>query len=82
MTARGGAHGAIKAYFLVLTTCTRVQTVLLHPYTRTDCTTPSVQLTGGMTPSEQVYNPDVSTRTAVQPASPEMYRCECRAMHT
>ena len=38
------AHGAIKACFLVLTTCTRVQTVLLHPYTRTDCTTPSVQL--------------------------------------
>jgi hypothetical protein len=29
-----GAHGAIKAYCLVLTTRTRAQTVLLHPYTR------------------------------------------------
>jgi hypothetical protein len=25
----GGAHGAIKAYFLVLTTCTRAHTALL-----------------------------------------------------
>jgi hypothetical protein len=42
--AAAAAHGAIKAYLLVLTTCTRVQTVLLHPYTRKYCTTQSVQL--------------------------------------
>ena len=50
-------HGAIEAYFLVHTTSIRVQTVLLHPYTRTDCTTPSVQL----------YRWDDPFRTGVQP---------------
>ena len=57
------AHGAIKACFLVLTTCTRVQTVLLHPYTRTDCTTPSVQL----------YRWDDPFRTRVQPRRVEAH---------
>ena len=66
----GGAHGAIKACFLLLTTCTRVQTVLLHPYTRT----------GGMTPSVQLYTADGSTRSAVQPTSPQLHKCACRAM--
>jgi hypothetical protein len=53
------AHGAIKAYFLLYTTCTHVQTVSLNPYS----------CTGGMTPSVHVYTPDGLTRTAVQPAS-------------
>ena len=67
-----GAHGANKLDFLVYTACTRVQTVSLDPYS----------CTGEMTPSIQVYTPDESTRTAVQPASVQMYSCECRAMHT
>ena len=58
-----GAHGAIKACFLVLTTCTRVQTVLLHPYTRTDWTTPPVQL----------YRWDDPLRTGVQPRQVEAH---------
>ena len=65
---RGGAHGAIKACFLVLTTRTRVQTVLLHPYTRTDCTTPSVQL----------YRWDDPFRTGVQPRRVEAHSCTAR----
>ena len=68
----GGAHGANKLDLLVYTACTRVQTVPLDPYS----------CTGEMTPSIQVYTPDESTRTAVQPASLQMYSCECRAMCT
>ena len=67
-----GAHGANKVDLLVYTACTRVQTVSLDPYS----------CTGEMTPSIQVYTPDESTRTAVQPASLQMYSCECRAMCT
>jgi hypothetical protein len=65
---------------LVLTTCTRVQTVLifiqtilLHPYTRTNCTTQSIQLYRWDDRScVQMYTPDGSTRTTVPPAS---HRC-------
>jgi hypothetical protein len=72
------AHGAIKAYFLVLN---------YDLYTRTDSTTPCIRThvqavplnpyscTGGMTPSVQMYTPDGSTRTTVQPASVQMYSC-------
>ena len=62
---RGGAHGAIKLYLLLYTTCTRVQTVPYNPYS----------CTGEMTPSIQVYTPDGSTRTAVLEYSPYHYRC-------
>jgi hypothetical protein len=70
--ARAGAHGVNKVDFLVYTACTRVQTVSLDPYS----------CTGEVTPSIQVYTPDESTRAAVQPASLQMYSCECRAMCT
>ena len=62
---RAAAHGANKLDFLVYTACTRVQTVPLDPYS----------CTGEMTPSIQVYTPDESTRTAVHPASLQMYSC-------
>ena len=52
------------------TACTRVQTVPLDPYS----------CTGEMTPSIQVYTPDESTRTAVQPASLQTYSCAAGAM--
>ena len=68
--AAAGAHGAIKLYLLLYTTCTRVQTVSHNPYS----------CTGEMTPSIQVYTPDGSTRTAVQPASLHMYSCAAGAM--
>ena len=67
---RGAAHGAIKLYLLLYTTCTRVQTVSYNPYS----------CTGEMTPSIQVYTPDGSTRTAVQPVSLQMYSCAAGAM--
>jgi hypothetical protein len=54
----------------VYTACTRVQTVPLDPYS---CTCE-------MTPSIQVYTPDKSTRTAVQPASLQTYSCAAGAM--
>ena len=63
---------ANKLDFLVYTACTRVQTVSLDLYS----------CTGEMTPSIQVYTPDESTRAAIQPASLQMYSCECRAMCT
>ena len=66
----GGAHGAIKLYLLLYTTCTRVQTVSHNP---DSCT-------GEMTPSIQMYTPDGSTRTAVQPASLQMYSCAAGTM--
>ena len=66
--APGAAHGAIKACFLVLTTCTRVQTVLLHPYTRTDRTTQSVQL----------YRWDDPFRTNVHPRRADAHSCAAR----
>ena len=68
--ARAGAHGANKVDLLVYTACTRVQTVSLDPYS----------CTGEMTPSIQVYTPDESTRTAVQPASLQTYSCAAGAM--
>ena len=43
-TVSGGAHGAIKLYLLVYTTCTRVQTISLNPYIRTCGVAPSVQV--------------------------------------
>jgi hypothetical protein len=42
--AAAGAHGAIKAYFLLYTTCTRVQIVSLNPYSYTGKMTPSIQV--------------------------------------
>jgi hypothetical protein len=66
--APGAAHGAIKAYFLVLTTCTRVQTILLHPHTRTDRTTQSVQL----------YRWDDPFRTNVHPRRVDADSCTAR----
>ena len=84
MYPAAAAHGAIKAYFLVLTTCTRVQTVLLHLNSiRTHVQTVPLNpysCTGGMTPSVQMYTPDGSTRTAVQPASLQTYSCAAGAM--
>ena len=59
---------SIKAYFLVLTTCTRVQTVLLHPYTRTGRTTQSVQL----------YRWDDPFRTNVHPRRVDAHSCTAR----
>jgi hypothetical protein len=74
VVAAAAAHGAIKAYFLVLTTCTRVHIVLLHSYIQTVPLNP-YSCTSGMTPSVQMYTPNGSTRTHVQPASLQMYSC-------
>jgi hypothetical protein len=54
------------------TTCTRVQTVSLNPYS----------CTGEMTPSIQVYTPDGLTRPSTHPTTLHMYSYECRAMCT
>jgi hypothetical protein len=62
----------VRAYRQYYSIRTHVQTVPLNPYS----------CTGGMTPSVQMYTPEGSTCTSVQPASVQMYSYECRAMHT